>query len=642
MKLKIQKFKTIQDRELSIPAEISGGNGTGKTTILEAISFCLTGKDLNGATMEQIYDNRQDLHEALADVSFFDGYGNEYRRKVQPTFETSRDGEERLKILRSTKCTKNGIDCNDFANEFQDFYNFGTDYFFNQKEADQRAMFIDLMKSLLPSFDVKEASERLKQLQKSQRNTVADIKAIRAMLKELRDEEIKEVSEDLQKLESEYQSLVSSSSDNQALTAEINRENNALISSHRAKVNELENALSDKLRKIKDYKIDIERAETELLELGKSIFLACGILDLSDWKNKAKSLQEKLNGLDYFDNVQEFGKKYALKNPIVAQNITRIKALQAGECDGEELSGVCSACGVESPQALEKALNIKTGAIKQANRDLLTIDMRESNNAYLAVKDELERVSNQLDRLERENVESEKNNAANKRKFDIEKTNKTEVLIKQIKSLKTSIELLTKDVEVLNMELGEVKEPKLKNLPTELAISEELKNAHVQYLSLRDEIIGAKAVNENNKRTKVRKETEIKEKQELLANLDSEVVDLQAEISNYFSNLSDIVAKEFDGKIKIGVQLLEYVITKNEYKDCFKIMANDKVFPSECNGALINNVKLQVLRTLQRLKNYKGITIIDNVEASTTQPLDGDGLNLVAAKATNESELIIK
>ena len=81
-----------------------------------------------------------------------------------------------------------------------------------------------------------------------------------------------------------------------------------------------------------------------------------------------------------------------------------------------------------------------------------------------------------------------------------------------------------------------------------MTISEEIKNAHAQYSALRDEIIGANAINENNKKTKVRKETEIKEKQEFLAKLDGEVVVLQAEISNYFSNLSDIVAREFDGK----------------------------------------------------------------------------------------------
>ena len=82
MKVLIHKFKRHVDRTINVPCELSGANEIGKTTILEAISFCLTGKDLQGSTFSQIYDNRQSLSEAIADVSFYDSYGNEYRRTV--------------------------------------------------------------------------------------------------------------------------------------------------------------------------------------------------------------------------------------------------------------------------------------------------------------------------------------------------------------------------------------------------------------------------------------------------------------------------------------------------------------------------------------------------------------------------------
>ena len=137
MKVTIKKFKTIEDLSFEVPAQISGGNGTGKSTILEAISFCLTGKDLNGSEFKQVYDNRQDLHDAIADVSLFDNYGNEYRRIVTTVFQTSRAGVEEIKIKRNTVCKKNDIAVNDFAPEFADFYKFGTDYFFRQKEDDK-------------------------------------------------------------------------------------------------------------------------------------------------------------------------------------------------------------------------------------------------------------------------------------------------------------------------------------------------------------------------------------------------------------------------------------------------------------------------------------------------------------------------
>ena len=118
----------------------------------------MTGKDQNGKEFPQVYDNRVDLHDAIADVSYFDDYGNEFRRVVEPTFTTSRSGEETLKIMRSTRCTKNGIDTTILAEISKTSIILELTFFFNQKETDQRAMFIDLMKSLLPNYDVAEST----------------------------------------------------------------------------------------------------------------------------------------------------------------------------------------------------------------------------------------------------------------------------------------------------------------------------------------------------------------------------------------------------------------------------------------------------------------------------------------------------
>src|SRR5678816_3507829 len=273
MKLQIHKFKRLENLTIDVPAEISGANGIGKTTILEAISFCLTGKDLDGSTFAEIYDNRQTHHEAIADVSYFDDYGNEYRREVQPVFETNRQGEEKLKVLRNTSCTKNKIDCNDFASEFEDFYKFGTGFFFNQKETEQRSIFIDLMKSLLPNFDVKEAQEKLKSLKKTQRDTVDEIKSTRAMLKKMTDEEIPEIPKELQSKENEYQNILQSSSKNAELISKINAENNALISTFRAEKSKIEENLFEKIRQRKEYESDVEKTKRDIEILNKLFFI---------------------------------------------------------------------------------------------------------------------------------------------------------------------------------------------------------------------------------------------------------------------------------------------------------------------------------------------------------------------------------
>lgn len=640
MKITIHKFKRLENLSIDVPAQITGGNGLGKTTILEAISFCLTGKNTDGSTFDEVYDNRVDLREALADVSFFDDYGNEYRRKVEPVFETNRQGEEKLKILRNTTCTKNKIDVKDFASEFEDFYKFGTGFFFNQKETEQRSIFIDLMKSLLPNFDVKKAQDEMKSLKKTQKDAVGEIKSIRAMLKKISIEEIPEVPEELQLKESEYQNILESSSKNAELISQINAENNTIISDFRTKKTEIENSIFEKIRDRKRLESDVSDFVENLEVLKGKEFEAEKIEDLTSSKEQLNELKIKLEATPYFATLEDFAKENASKNPIVVQNIERLKALQDGT-HNEELSDVCPTCLVASKEALSKQIDLKIGEIKAENRALLEIDMREANNAHLTIRDRFDRLEKSLYHLEERNKEVEKENEESRRKFNLSKTNSISGAEKAIEDFNKKIEFLKSEIADLQGGLIFLKEPKLKELPTEMEVSEELREFHNQYVEIHEAIIGANAVNANNAKIKERSESEIKENQNLIAELDSKIVNLQNEISDYFSNLDGVVKKEFSGKIEIGVQLQEYVITRDEYKDCFKIVADGKIFPSECNGAFKNNVKLQLLRGLQKLRKYNGITIFDNAEANTTEKINGDGLNLVIARATENKELII-
>ena len=161
MKVLIRKFKRNWKTSRKSPSEIMGGNGIGKTSILESISFVLTGKDQNGKDFLQVYDNRADrvADDILTTITCGPGKG---------WLSLQLQVDAWAKIMRS-RAQKTDIDTNDFSNEFKDFYNFGTDFFFNQKETDQRAMFIDLMKSLLPNYDVAESQLRMKSLKKTQR-----------------------------------------------------------------------------------------------------------------------------------------------------------------------------------------------------------------------------------------------------------------------------------------------------------------------------------------------------------------------------------------------------------------------------------------------------------------------------------------
>ena len=98
--------------------------------------------------------------------------GNEFRRIVEPTFATSRNGEEYIKILRGTRCLKDGIDVNRlFRPSLQIFINLEQTTFLIKKRATKGSIFVELMKSLLPDFDVKKAQLQLKSLKKTRRET---------------------------------------------------------------------------------------------------------------------------------------------------------------------------------------------------------------------------------------------------------------------------------------------------------------------------------------------------------------------------------------------------------------------------------------------------------------------------------------
>ncbi len=645
MKIAIKKFKRVEGVTLSIPATIEGGNGVGKTTILEAIAFVLTGKGLDGKEFAEIYDNRLELSEAYADVTYFDAYGNSFRRLVRPVFQTNRQGEEKLSILRSTKCFKNEIEVNDFANEFEDFYKFGTDFFFNQKEQEQRTIFIDLMKSLLPEFDVNEAQAKLKEFEKAQRNTVKEIQNTRAMLKELQYVEVSEIYEGLQQQEKEYQKFAKSLTENQELISEINKRNNEAISAFEAKRRELSSELIRLEGKEQRGAEKVGELKMEVEKLRQRKYEGIPMIDVSIFEAKKAKLEEESGITPYFESLEDFAKSVNVLDPILAKNIKKINELRGAELHSlpswVEATDVCPTCGTISEDFLEKTVFFAIEKLKEENKGILQRLMSEANAKALALKSEIERNEYQLNELNAQNKSSEKSNKENERRFETDKFAKISTYETEMKQVGDSLKAIYSEIKKVKKEILSLEEPKLQKMPENAEIPSGLIEAHKKYLAEKEAQTKAIGANENIAKIKQEKEAEIEEKKGILLGLDEQIATLKSDISDYFSNLRGVVEKEFAGKIKIEVVLLEYVITRQEYKDAFKIIADGKVFPHECNGALQNNVKLQILGTLQRLKGYEGITIMDNAEANTTQEVDASGTRLVLAKATKSDKLTI-
>ena len=652
------KFIENVKSEFEIPFSIFGGNGQGKSTILEAVSFCLTGKDLQGNEFKQVYDNRVDLHEAIADVIFIDNYGNEFRRVVKPTYSVNRAGIEELKIKRSTQCSKNGIDCNDFADEFSDFLKFGTDYFFNQKakssvelETMQRNMFIDVLKSKMPDYDVKTASLRKKELEKAQRTSKASVESKMDKLKDTKDVEVSVIDSEILALNAEFVKL--SEVDNSKQVAEINKKNNDASMAHFAAKTNIQNDISRCNISIERTKADIEKVTKELKDVENAVFVPKEVESTEPLEKQVVEFKNKLTNTEYFETIEAYAAKFFNKNPVLVENQKKIIEIGkkqftfSGEESGCPLTK--QKCEVAEKQAEKTELwvfnsenEMEITSLKAQNRSILTKEMTESNQKYLSAKSDLQEAARKLNNLIEANKQVEKDN-----EFAIKKHNENRALLLKAASddlsqLEVKLQNLESELLILKSKLTDLVEPKIEKLPESLEIDPTLINAHAQFTELNTEITKQIGVNEHNIKLRSQYNAEIKSLQDDLFVIGGEIVKLTAEISDYFSNLNGIVKSEFAGDIEIDVQLLEYVMSKDEWSDCFKITANGNVFPYETNGALKTNLKLQVLATFQRLKDYKGVTIVDNCEGNTTQPINTCGLNCVLATATFDETLIIK
>ena len=657
MQLIITKFKRHENLNVPIPAEIRGGNEKGKSTIIEAISFCLTGKDLQGNEFKQIYDNRVDLHEAIADVTFIDNYGNKFRRVVKPVFKTDKKGKEYLFSKCSTKCSKNGIDCNDFADEFTDFLKFGTDYFFTKRagidlEQMQRGIFIDILKSKMPNYDVKEASLKLKELKKSQKTEVESVKSKQEQLKAVKDVEVSTIDPEILRLNAEYVKL--SEVDNSAAISEVNRRNNANAESHSKIKKQFSEAVDSAERELKNKKESISELETKIKTAELSQFIPKPeVVDDFDLKTYAE-LKVKFVCAFFYEKLEDYASIYFHKNPVLVANAEKMQVISERQfVEPTEISGACPLSGdfcetakLHSVASARKAFELTNSseieAIRAENRTILTKEMSEHNSAYLTLKSGLDFMEKSLQRINDENEKIRKDNETQEAIFETSKSEGIAKLKAEKSSLEKTVAEIELNLEAKKAELSGLVEPIFEKLPENLEIPEDVKQAHANFELLNTEITKQIGVNENNVKLREQYNREINELQNSLFTIGEQIAKLSTEISDYFSNLQGIVKSEFAGDIEIDVELLEYVLTKDEWKDCFKITANGKVFPYECNGALQNNLKLQVLATFQRLKNYTGITLMDNCEANTTQPINTCGLNCILAYATNDEELIIK
>ena len=181
MKVEIKKFAAMRNVNFEAPVNISGANGSGKTSIMDSISFCLTGKNSHGEQInENSYNSKEPAEQQFCEVSIEVG-GHTYTRRIEPVFKTNREGETYVAVKCSTSLYVDGVkqDNADAFSRFDDYLLLSTDTFF-MKDWKEQLMIVDqFLKTHLPDdfkdFDLKEENQKLrsakaelKDVQKSQ------------------------------------------------------------------------------------------------------------------------------------------------------------------------------------------------------------------------------------------------------------------------------------------------------------------------------------------------------------------------------------------------------------------------------------------------------------------------------------------
>lgn len=648
MKIKIKKFKRLENVEFAVPATIAGGNGSGKTTMLEAISFCLTGKDLTGKVFDELYDNRVPLQEAVADVEFTDSYHNTFRRVVKPQFAINRQGEEKLKIARSTQCYKNGIESNDYAPLFDDFSKLGTNWLFEQNETDMRKFFISLLKDRMPDFDLNEKQAELKQNKKLQNSEKSAIEALNNA--NIQDVEVPEITAS----DDEYQNALLSRQSTSKSAENANAENQKRLSAHNAKLSAISTEMSQNEKYLGLAMIELKKAKEALKEAKNECFAPQELKPTENIVAEIERLNTELAEKPFFNDLQEVYDGGFCKE--ATSNAEKIKELAKKEFVyvESENDGKCPLSNIECPTAKEHAKEAQRvkfeaerakemEALRAENRVALNNFMSKCNSDFLASKNLLELAEKSLAQIDKQNADIQKKNEEISNRFETEKQKKIAELTEKVNELTQAISEFEANSEKLKAEYEVVNSTKIEFVEVaDVVISDELKAKHELFEAQKKAKIEAEAINTHNQKLREQNETEKQRIRQSLMAIAEKIADLEAEISDYFANLADIVTEVFTGDYKIEVELQKYVITKDEYADCFIITADGKKFPYECNGAMQNNVKLQVLNGLQKLAGYKGLTVFDNAEANTTTPLNTLELDAVVAMATNEKSLTIK
>ena len=615
--ISLQNFKGCKNATYTFDGKnvtVCGANGSGKTTIFDAFTWLLFGKDsLDNAKFEirPLNENGEQIHNVeisvLAELEI-DGKNVELKKVQKENYVTKRGSQH--PVLQGNKndyfiggYPRSEKDYKEYINGIvsDDLFKMLTNptYFPNMPWKDQRAT---IMKFASDVSDVELATEDSR---------------FAGLLPEI------EKAPSTDDIKNKYQKSLNELKKKQIeLPVRIDEISNSKVDIDVAELELLKNSLNEKIADVKSKIADTNKQFAEYQALSD------GIMELkfaeSDLVRKAneenikarREIEDKIADKKFLvrqtektisdtENCIELSKRTAEK---ISENLKEIRDKWKAENERvfDENSLVCSYCGQEYPKDRKEQLRAEFESHKTKELKAIT------NNGNL-IKGRLDKEKETIDSLEKELVEHRKSlEMLNNAIADLEK---------QLSELPTSIDISdTEEYKAIQSQLAE-KEQAMLQMNNASSIRESLEaeaeDLHIEYIEVEKKIaMSQKNIEIDERIEELQAEQRITAQK--IADVEKMLYLLDEFIKYKLDNISDSINSQFE--------MVNFILFKSQLNggiaETCECQYNGIPFGS-LNSAARIQCGLDIIRTLQRMYGVFVPVFVDNRESCTNIPTMG-------------------
>lgn len=656
-KLVIENFKCFQLLEINFNGQdmiIKGSNGTGKTTIMDAINWLLFKKNSQGnqdfsvKPLDHYGNTKKSLVISVYGEFDVDGESVSLKRTMEEQWTRKRGATEATFTGNTYSYEINNVPSKS-EKEFKEFVDelcnetlfrliTNPHYFSSLDKKEKRKILIDSLKETLTDAEIVANDPELVELKEYVNTyTIEELQAVKkAELKKL----TKQLNDYVPRID-ELQRLI---------TSESEEEDNAAIDDLKIKIDIIKekieqlkaaNAVDDNLALINQINADILKLKNDLMiaerdnpyKLKKENNLKQIYAELSNYE-KAKrenefAIKEKKMLIKNFEN--EINDKNNILNGL-EQDIEELRKISKETAYKQFTDTVCPNCNREyEPQQIEEAKQIFN--IKKAEK-------------LAEIKETGIKLANRIETLKKLKEE------------DIIKLDNLNI---ELEDLEKKAIWFEKRIEVIKQDINNLESQPILESEAILGLKSAISEKEQELVRVKDNLS-----NFVDYKTK-------------LAELEFELNTLQKQLFRHEQNIENririnalIECQERDAQERVNVEYLLSLCDLFVSKKCLLIedkinkmfsYVNFKLFEKQINGgiaevcyATVNgvpyddvnsagkiNAGLDIIKTLQRENNVKAFIFIDNAESITDiMPMDNQMITLYVSSEDKNLKYIIK